>query len=199
MMKIFYVAIAMGLLSMTSAFASEIREFDLKTIERLGAELARVSQTPDRGATTLVKKRARETGSAALRGKLYNIRYDYVVLNDPDGSGFLVYALVLTNKTDETVLGGHFRVSVSADGSKVERIDELQREIVRNKIPSGAKARVIGTVQMFGTVPVETWIYSSDLYDIPIFLGLKDGSRWQIWKGKMHKFRKAELDAIKSE
>ena len=119
-----------------------------------------------------MKKRARETGSAALRGKLYNIRYDYVVLNDPDGSGFLVYALVLTNKTDETVLGGHFRVSVSADGSKVERIDELQREIVRNKIPSGAKARVIGTVQMFGTVPVETWIYSSDLYDIPIFLGL---------------------------
>src|SRR5207253_174369 len=76
-----------------TAFASEIREFDLKTLERLGNELTRVSQTPERGATTPERKRAKQTAIAALKGKLYDIHYDYVVLDDPKGSGFLVYAL----------------------------------------------------------------------------------------------------------
>lgn len=77
------------LLAINSAFASEIREFDLRTTERLGNELTRVSQRADRGATTPVRKRAQQTAKAAVRGKLFNIRYDYVVLDDPNGSGFL--------------------------------------------------------------------------------------------------------------
>src|SRR5438309_6123599 len=97
-----------------SAFAGEIREFDLKTIERLGNELTRVSQSRDKGATDAVRKRAKQTAIAALKGKLFNIHYDYVLLNDPDGSGFLVYALGTTKNPDEVVLAGHFRVTVSA-------------------------------------------------------------------------------------
>src|SRR5437016_8343928 len=93
MTRTFYVAIWIGLLSVASAFASEIREFDLKTLQRLGNELTRVSQTPDRGATSPERKRAKQTAIAALKGKLFDIHYDYVVLDDPDGSGFLVYAL----------------------------------------------------------------------------------------------------------
>lgn len=75
-----------------TAFASDIREFDIKTLERLGNELTRVSQTPNRGATTPERKRAKQTAMAALKAKLFDIHYDYVVLDDPDGSGFLVYA-----------------------------------------------------------------------------------------------------------
>jgi hypothetical protein len=41
----------------TSIFTSEIREFDIKTLEKLGNELARVSQQPDRGATTPVRNK----------------------------------------------------------------------------------------------------------------------------------------------
>ena len=48
------------LLSCVSTYAGNIREFDLKTAERLGNELTRVSQTPDKGATNEVRKRARE-------------------------------------------------------------------------------------------------------------------------------------------
>jgi hypothetical protein len=78
-------AILSILLCAVATFASEIREFDLKTIERLGNELIRISQTPERGATTAVRKHARQTAMAALQGKLFNIHYDYVVLDDPDG------------------------------------------------------------------------------------------------------------------
>ena len=112
-----------------TSLASEIREFDLKTIERLGNELTRVSQQPDRGATSVVRKRARQTAVAALKGKLFNIRYEYVVLDDPDGSGFLVYALGQGARPSDTVVHGHFRVTVSADGSKAERVDALAHSV----------------------------------------------------------------------
>jgi hypothetical protein len=109
-MRALHVVASMSILS-ASVFASEIREFDLRTIERLGNELTRVSQSPQKGATTPARKRARETAIAALRGKLFNIHYDYIVLDDPDGSGFLVYALGIANNPNEIVLAGHFRVT----------------------------------------------------------------------------------------
>src|SRR4030095_13401752 len=90
------------------AFGSQIREFDLKTVSRLGAQLARLSDTAEKGATTPARNRARDTAVAALKGKLFDIPYKYVVLDDPDGSGFLVYALAYSKK--EIILGGHFRV-----------------------------------------------------------------------------------------
>src|SRR5437867_370318 len=112
MMKIFYVAIAMGLLSMTSTFAGEIREFDLRTTERLGNELIRAISRPDHGATTAPKRRAKETAVATLQGKLYDgVRYEWVVLDDPIGSGFLVYALAVATKKGDVTTGGHYRVS----------------------------------------------------------------------------------------
>ena len=116
--------------AISSAFASDIREFDLKTAERLGNELTRVSQSPEKGATTPAKKKAKQTAMAALRGKLFNIHYDYVVLGDPSGNGFLVYALGSTRKSGQVVLGGHVRVSVSADGAIVKRVDPLSRTLL---------------------------------------------------------------------
>lgn len=112
----------------SSAFAAEIREFDLKTTAQLGRELYRVSQQPDRGATNAVRKRARQTAIDALKNRLFKIHYDYVVLDDLDRSGFLVYAL--STKPGEIVMGGQFRVTVSADGGKAERVDALSRSLL---------------------------------------------------------------------
>jgi hypothetical protein len=50
--------------------ASEIREFDVKTLQRLGNELTRVSQTRDRGATTPERSRAIQSAKAALQGNV---------------------------------------------------------------------------------------------------------------------------------
>ena len=113
------------LLSVGAAVAGEIREFNVPTLERLGNELIRASQRPDRGAADPVRKRARQTAIAALKDRLFEIRYDYVVLDDPDGKHLLVYAIAAAEKTDEVILAGHFRVTVSADGTKAERVDAL--------------------------------------------------------------------------
>src|ERR1044071_1961924 len=50
--------------------ASEIREFDLKTVEKLGREMNRISQRANKGATGAVRKRAQRTAIDALKGRL---------------------------------------------------------------------------------------------------------------------------------
>jgi hypothetical protein len=172
------------------ASAGEIREFDIKTLERLGNELIRVSQTTDHGATTPQRQRARQTAIAALKGKLFNIHYDYVVLDDPAGNGFLVYALGNTRKPHEVVLAGHFRLSVSADGGKVNRIDALSHSLMidneeNSRVPIGTQPVALYCTQIVSDKPVETLIYVSGLSHWPIFVQTPDNKMWQVSNGKM--------------
>jgi hypothetical protein len=171
------------------AFASEIREFDLRTTERLGAELARISQTADHGATTPERKRAKQTAIAALKDRLYNIHYDYVVLDDPKGSGFLVYALGTTGKPNDIVLAGHFRVTVSADGSKAERIDALSKSLAIQHGGQGLPTRThlagLYMVQIVSSKPLETLLYTNRVTGFPIVVAtFPDGRIWEIESGK---------------
>jgi hypothetical protein len=179
------------LLSAVAAFASEIREFDVKTIQRLGNELTRVGQTPDRGATTPVRKRAKQTTIAALKGKLFNIHYDYVVLDDPDSSGFLVYALGASKKPNDVVLAGHFRVTVSANGEKAEMVDPLSRTlyVVPKEPTNGPKTEALWIVQLVSDKPVETFVYLSNLHRTPIYVGTPDRSIWKVENGKIRILR----------
>jgi len=181
------------LLCAFAAFASEIREFDLKTIERLGNELTRVSQTPDRGATNRARKKAVQTAKAAVQGKLFNIDYDYVVLNDPDGSGFLVYALGRGSKPGDTVVFGHVRVTVSADGQKAEQVDALSNSVlIDNKnvdtSPQGYHKVAFACATAIGTRPSETLIYASNMMKMPIAVATPPkGQVWFIDNGKITK------------
>lgn len=189
----------------TAIFASEIREFDIKTIERLGNELTRIRQTHNRGATDSVRKRAIQTAKAALKGKLFDLRYEgskgevfqihyeYVVLDDPDGSGFLVYALGEGARPSDTVVHGHFRVTVSADGNKAERVDALAHSaFVDTKespvVPGYDKKVGFSMSQPVGTRPVETLVYASNHMKIPIAVATPPhGQVWWIESGKITK------------
>jgi hypothetical protein len=171
-------------------FAGEIREFDVKTLERLGNELTRVSRQPDRGAIDAVRKRAKQTAIAALHGRLFKLHYDYVVLDDPDGAGFLVYALGAPPRSDETVLGGHSRVTVSPDGARPERVDALSQTMMvddpRNSgMPARYKLVALYFNQIISNRPVETLIYASNLAKKNIYVGTPDGKMWVISKGRM--------------
>jgi hypothetical protein len=241
-----------------AGFGSEIREFDLRTIERLGNELSRrdamaarasdlvlanhpelkkgpllewvtdlsnggsvywiVDTEPQptpvykvvsgriediRGrplpAAIQTRYNARRNAIKAVLPKLkaaYGVKYNFEVLNDPDGSGFLVYGLAATNKVGKQLFGGHVRVTVSADGLKAEHVDELSQGILKSKLgPQGSKNLGFATYDPTSKIPVETWIYSSKLYGLPIFVGCEPNVYWEIWNGKMHKLTKAEIDA----
>lgn len=182
----------------TQTFAAEIREFDLKTVERLGNELVRTTQRPDRGATDPVRNRARQTAKAALKNRLFDATYDAVVLNDPDGKGFLVYALALADTRRMIQTGGHYRVTVSADGGTVERIDLLSA-FIQLKIEKGQEPAIITSTQHSSNLPAETWLYTSHVYRVPVYLATRDKTFWTIEGGKIHKLTKAEIDAIEAK
>jgi hypothetical protein len=185
------VPLAVAILaSVSTIFASEIREFNVPTLERLGNELIRQSQRRDRGAIDPVRKRARQTAIAALQGQLFKLRYDYVVLNDPDGKRFLVYALGKTSKADEVVLAGHLRVTVSPDGSKVERVDPLSKSALisserESGLPVGFKMTALYFNQIVSNRPVETFIYLANLARKNIYVQTPDGKIWLIANGRM--------------
>jgi hypothetical protein len=77
--------------------------------------------------------RALEAARAALSGRI-DKSYKFIVLHDPMKRGYLVYALATSKDPDDVVFGIHHRVTVSADGNKVERVDALSRtRLVVNK------------------------------------------------------------------
>ena len=182
-MRTVLLSLAILFFVVTRLFASEIREFDLKTIARLGNELTRVSQQPDRGATNAARRQAIETAKAALQGKLFDTRYDYVVLNDPDGKLLLVYALATTKYTGQVVLAGHFRVTISADGTRAERVDALAKSLAHSGEIKNAAA--LWLIQLVSNKPVETLIYTSNLAKKPIYVRTPDGKTWEVGEGKM--------------
>ena len=151
-------------------------------------------------ASIALRYKALNTASAAVDGKLYKeANYNFEILNDPDGSGFLIYALAATQKKGEILTGGHYRVTVSADGTKAERVD-LLTGLVRQSVPTGAKPRAIVSTQLTSTLPVETWIYTSHLYHLPVYLGARNRGPWRFWhvvNGKFYKFSDAEMAEIK--
>ena len=143
-----------------------------------------------------MRKQAVETAKTALQGKLFNIRYEYVVLDDPDGSGFLVYALGQGRRSGDVVIHGHFRVSVSADGFRAKRVDALSHSVViDNKnfdpSPQGYHRVVFVTSQAVGTRPVETLVYASNLMNLHFAVATPpNGQVWMIENGMITKNKK---------
>jgi hypothetical protein len=179
------LATVLVFLCVNAASAAGIREFSVPTLERLGNELTRVSQRPDRGASDPIRKRAKETAVGALKGKLFNAQYDYVVLSEPDGKRFLVYALASLQNSTSVVMAGHFRVTVSADGTKAERIDALSNSLASSG-PMEPGALALYLVQIVSNKPIETLIYTANLTTKPIYVRTPDGKTWDIEDGKMH-------------
>jgi hypothetical protein len=134
-------------------------------------------------ANAAVRYKARNAAVAALQGRLFDINYNFEVLDDPDGRGFLIYALAATQKSDEVILAGHFRVTVSADGTKAERVDALSRSRVSSGPTSDAVALFL--IQLVSNKPVETLIYTANLARKPVFVGTPDGKKWMVGEGKM--------------
>ena len=92
----------------------------------------------------------------------------------------------------------HYRVTVSSDGSKADRIDLLS-QFIRQQESAEGKLQFITSSQVASNIPVETWIYSSNLYHIPVGIGTMDGSFWLVANGKIHKLTKAELRELESK
>ena len=160
--------------------ADEVREFSLRTKERVGHALTVASRRPDQGASDPVRKRARDTAVVALHRKTYTFPYDLLVVDDPDSRGFLVYAEPVSRKSPN-LLGGDIRITVSPDGSKALRVEQLCKRVSTNRPdPKGTALIFLAAEDFERDVPLETLIYRSASYRFPIFIFMRDKSLWLV-------------------
>ena len=181
-----------SLLVVASHSALAIREFDIRTIESLGRKLYEKSQQGS-GSQSKLDQRAVRSAKDVLTG--VDLRgYRFVVIPDPKGSGCLVYALATSAKLDEIVAGIHYRVTVSADGTRAERVDALSRSrvvVTPKALPKGYK-KLAGFVlgQVVSDKPVETFVYLTLQHRVPCMIVTPDESVWWIESGKISKDKK---------
>ena len=136
--------------------------------------------------------KARLTAIAAAKPKMFSKvdNYNVEVLDDPDGSGFLVYCLAYI-KPDEIVLGGHIRVTVSADGEKAEQVDAFSNTLVTSPPPpkgakKGEKPFIVSMSQAVSNMPLETCVYISFHHNVIASVGTMDGLVWMFVRDKIY-------------
>lgn len=143
--------------------------------------------------TPFIKTRlaARRTAIEAIP-KFMAEKYNFEVLDDPDGNGFLVYGLAATTKPDEIVVGGHYRVSVTADGSKAEQVDSLSRSLLilpkkSGDIPKGSELSGHMMSHIVSPTPVETHVLASLQHNTPLYVATSETDLWKVYGGRIEK------------
>ena len=177
------VVAALAALAAGSTHASAIREFDLRTVESLGRQLyEHENQSPKSLSGT--EARALDSAKAALGARI-DKSHKFIVLHDPTKSGYLVYALATSKDPDDVVFGIHYRVTVSADGNKAERVDGLSRtRLVVNKSETSV---AVWANQLVSTLPLETHVYLSLLHSMPLYVRTSAHTMWKIEDGRISK------------
>lgn len=116
---------------------------------------------------------ARQTGLDNLGRLRCGPRPNAVVIDDPDGDGWLVWILTATPAANVVPVGGHYRFRISADGSTVLRRDMLSNGCLNiPREPDGPDGEAVGLVvsQIVSQGPVETHVFLSLQNRIPIYV-----------------------------
>ena len=116
--------------------------------------------------------------------------YNTVVLKDPEGDGWLAWALASTTKPDTVVTLGHRRLTVSADGSKVLRMDALSLSCgtMSVKDEDGNITKAVMMTQLVARLPVETYVFLSLQHPLPFLVMTAKDTVWMVHKGSISKF-----------
>ena len=122
-------------------------------------------------------------------------RYNAVVLQNVGADGFLIYALAATTDPNLVLIGGHYRFTVSGDGSRIERTDRLFKTCLivdKRDVPAGGETAGLYASHIVSDTPVETHVFLSLLNRQPMYIVTKDGNMWKIDKGAITALGKAD-------
>jgi len=114
--------------------------------------------------------------------------YNIVMLPDPATDGLLVYALAASVVPNEVVVGGHYRFSISKDGERVLRGDELFVSFLKlstkpGDLPAGAHPEALFMNTLLSDLPLETHVYLSLLHKVPLYVSTRDHRIWKVEGG----------------
>lgn len=110
-------------------------------------------------------------------------RYNSVILKDPETDGWIVYWLAATTQPGVMVLGGHYRVMVSASGQEVIAADRLSRSCMALEQPAPTleqETAAAVVTHLVSSTPVETHVFASLLHRKPIYVATGDETLWAV-------------------
>jgi len=112
---------------------------------------------------------------------------NFVVLSDPDGSGFLVYILRPKVAMDEVPIGGHYRITVAADARHVEQVDRLSASCLtqQRKGPKGETIVALTMSHVVSATPVETHVFLSLQEQMPFYVSTAADKIWKVEDGRI--------------
>lgn len=117
-------------------------------------------------------------------------RYNVVILPDPESDRWLVYALAATTEPNAIMVGGHYRFTVSKNGERLERSDELFKDflVLSSKppnLPKGSSAAALMMTTLISDLPLETHVYLSLLHHMTFYVSTADQKVWKVERGKI--------------
>lgn len=123
-------------------------------------------------------------------------RYNSVILKDPESDDWIVYWLAATTQPGAIVLGGHYRVIVSADGQEVVSADRLSRSCIAiEPAPRSSEEETAAAVvsHLVSPTPVETHVFASLLHRKPIYVLTENDTVWAVEGASIRKVDESEL------
>lgn len=146
-----------------------------------------IPSSPELTLDQAILYRARQQGVQNIR-EMCSPGYNTVVLPDPDGDGFLVYALASTTNSNVIPIGGHYRFTVSSDGSRIEQADRLSASCFTlpkrsPNLSEGCELAAYYMTHVVSDTPVETHVFLQLQLGKPFFVLTKSNVVWKIENG----------------
>jgi hypothetical protein len=124
-------------------------------------------------------------------GALCSVRYNVVTLPDPESDSWLVYLLAVTDDAAVVPVGGHYRITVSPDGTEILAAEPLFvtcqavniAELLQNDPGEPIEVRI---VQEVGKVPLETDVFLNLLIGLDLMIETpSNGNEWKLQEGSI--------------
>lgn len=125
----------------------------------------------------LARFQARQTAAANIGRLRCSANMNSIVADDPDSDGWLVWLLTSTTDADIVPMGGHYRFTISADGTTVLHRDQLSNGCLPMEKPapsSDSELAALFITQIVSKTPVETHVFLSLQNRLPIYVGVGD-------------------------
>ncbi|AYV46577.1 hypothetical protein CFHF_21520 [Caulobacter flavus] len=133
---------------------------------------------------------AARQAAIAVQPRTCRAGYNTAIVKDPDGDGFIVWLLAPAPAAGAIPVGGHYRIFVAADGKTVKRVDALSASCLLLEKPKAAQGQpaMAFASHIVSPTPVETHVFLSSLYKMPLAVGANGGEDvWIVDQGKIRK------------
>lgn len=157
--------------------------FDIRP-EALGDQRFQISDARKLSDEELARFKARQTAANAISAPCSD-RYNSVVLPDPQGDSWLVYQLAATMDPNVILVGGHYRITVSEDGTEILQSDRLSNSCLAlekrgGDMPADAEPVMMVVTHLLSDKPIETHVFVSLLHEMDFAIGTPDRTIWKV-------------------